>query len=143
MHLDIIGIGASAYDHLEAFIGSRAIPVNGAAGSDEKDRAGLLSFVNMRAQVWWKFRELLDPVCPLKIALPRDARLAADLAAPTYRVTARGIQVEAKEEIVKRIGRSPDRGDAVILAAIRTSIMLDNRTGRRITVRRSFHGREE
>jgi hypothetical protein len=29
---------------------------------------------------------------------------------------ATGIQVEAKEDIVKRIGRSPDCGDAVALA---------------------------
>ncbi len=62
-----------------------------------------------------------------KAALPPDQRLFADLAAPRYRVTARGIQVEDKDQIKKRLGRSPDRGDAVVLAAKRTPILRDNR----------------
>ena len=37
-----------------------------------------------------------------------------------WKQTAGGIQIEAKDEIAKRIGRSPDRGDAVCLALIST-----------------------
>jgi len=48
--------------------------------------------------------------------LPPDKELLADLCAPRYRVTAAGIQIEAKEEIKERIGRSPDVGEAVMLA---------------------------
>ena len=40
----------------------------------------------------------------------------ADLTTPTFEVGSRGIKVETKEEIVKRLGRSPDRGDAVVMA---------------------------
>ncbi len=128
VHLDVIGIGASAYDHVEAFIGPRrAVPVNGAAASDDKDLSGRLGFVNVRAASWWAMRLALAPERPAKVALPPDQRLFADLAAPRYRVTARGIQVEAKEEIKKRLGRSPDRGDAVVLAAMRTPIVIDRR----------------
>lgn len=35
---------------------------------------------------------------------------------PRWKLTPRGIQVELKEETRKRLGRSPDRGDAVVLA---------------------------
>ena len=36
--------------------------------------------------------------------------------APRWKLTARGIQVEEKREINKRLGRSPDRGEAAIYA---------------------------
>jgi hypothetical protein len=50
------------------------------------------------------------------IALPPDPALAAELAAARWKFTSRGIQVELKDEIRKRLGRSTDRGDAVIQA---------------------------
>ena len=127
VHVDVVGIGASAADHLEAFIGQRMVPVNGASESTAKDLSGKLTFVNKRAETWWKFREALAPERPARVALPPDQRLFADLTAPRYRLTARGIQVERKDEVKKRLGRSPDRGDAVVLAAIRTPVMLDRR----------------
>lgn len=138
IHVDVIGIGASVADHLEAFVGRRCVPVNGAAASEAKDFSGQLQFVNRRAECWWRMREALAPERAAKVALPRDQRLFADLAAPRYRVTARGIQVEAKEDIKRRLGRSPDRGDAVVLAATRTPIFID-RSGRdRFGVRSAF-----
>ena len=48
--------------------------------------------------------------------LPDDRELLADLTAPKYTVTPRGIQIEPKEKLVKRLGRSPDRGDAIVMA---------------------------
>jgi hypothetical protein len=65
-------------------------------------------------------REALDPDSGQDIALPPDRDLRADLTAPRWSITARGIQVESKEEIRKRIGRSPDAGDAVMLAHYRS-----------------------
>ena len=50
-------------------------------------------------------------------ALPPDPKLQADLTAPIYEVRAGEppkIYVEGKEDLIKRLGRSPDRGDAVI-----------------------------
>jgi hypothetical protein len=124
-HLDVIGVGASAWDHLEAFIGQRAVAVNGSEGTEAKDLSGRLGFANKRAELWWRFREALAPERVPRVELPPDQQLLADLCAPRYRVTARGIQVEEKPEIKKRIGRSPDRGDAVVLAAIRTPVFRD------------------
>ncbi len=137
VHIDVIGIGASTYDHLEANIGRRAVAVNGSEGSSAVDLSGRLKFANLRAELWWKFRERLAPEAAPRVALPPDQRLYADLCAPRYRVGARGIQVEEKVEIKKRLGRSPDRGDAVVLASCRTSVIRDNQTGE-VTVVRAF-----
>lgn len=91
---------------------------NGASSSSAKTRDGKLSFINKRAEAWWKFREELDPGQQggAVIALPPDPQLRADLAAPTWKLALRGIQIESKDDIKKRLGRSPDRGDATVMA---------------------------
>lgn len=82
-----------------------------AAGSD-------LQFFNKRAEAWWRFREALDPGQDggSPIALPPDQAVLADLTAPRYEIGPRGIKIEAKDAIKKRLGRSPDDGDAIVMA---------------------------
>lgn len=77
-----------------------------------------LGFENMRSQAYWKFREALDPDQPggSPVALPPDQVLLADLTAPEYEIGPRGIKVQPKDKVVARLGRSPDRGDAVVMA---------------------------
>ena len=95
--------------------------MNASESSEAKDMAGVLGFVNQRAEWWWRTREALDPKSGQELALPPDSELRADLCAPRWKLTVRGIQIEAKDEIIKRIGRSPDRGDALVYAhAIKT-----------------------
>ncbi len=50
------------------------------------------------------------------MALPDDRELLVDLTAPRWELRAGGIVIESKEHIMERIGRSPDAGDAVVLA---------------------------
>lgn len=119
IHVDVIGIGASVYDFLHD-AGVQVIGVNGAEKSAERDSSGNLSFFNLRACLYWRLREALDPASGIGVALPPDDQLKADLCAPRWKLTQRGIQVESKEEIIKRLGRSPDRGDAVVYAWIFT-----------------------
>lgn len=118
VNLDIIGVGAAAYDALLQSDAPNLIvsPVNFGAGTTATDRTGQLGFANVRAEAWWHMREILDPVSGEAIALPDDAELLSDLCAPRWKPVARGIQVESKEDIVKRIRRSPDKGDATVLA---------------------------
>ena len=73
--------------------------------------------MNRRAEAHWTFRMALDPSQPggSPVALPPDNLLVADLAAPTFTITSRGVQIESKESIRKRLGRSTDRGDSVIM----------------------------
>jgi hypothetical protein len=95
-------------------------PFNGAAQSNVKSADKQLSFVNKRAEAHWRFREALDPDQEngSPIALPPDPQLAAELTATRWKLGARGIQIESKEDLKAsdRLGRSPDRGDAVIMA---------------------------
>ena len=117
INVDVIGVGSSAYDSVKHTL-KRVIPVNFAAKPYGKDRAKVLTFKNLRAYAVWRFREMLDPNNGENIALPPSSELKADLCAPRYSLTAGGIQIESKDDIKKRIGRSPDMGDAVVMAAL-------------------------
>lgn len=119
-HVDVIGVGASVYDLLVQQ-GAQAVPVNFAQSSQERDRSGVLRMTNVRAWAYWSLREALDPEKGDDLALPPDSALLADLCAPRWQMRTTGVQVEAKEDIVKRIGRSPDCGDAVALAHLTTA----------------------
>jgi hypothetical protein len=116
--VDVIGVGGGPYDRLRE-LKLKALPFNASSSPDPdaKDRSGELEFLNLRAQAWWTFRERLDPAYGPTIALPPDDRLTGDLCAPKWKVTSSGkILIESKQEIKKRIGRSTDDGDAVVMA---------------------------
>jgi hypothetical protein len=95
-------------------------PFNAANSSNERTRDKQLSFANKRSEAMWRFREALDPDQDggSPIALPPDPQILADLTAPRWRLTANGILIESKLELKKpeRLGRSPDKGDAIIMA---------------------------
>lgn len=120
IHLDVIGVGASPYDFLNAIEGVQIMGVDVRNSATATDKSGLMTFKNLRSQLWWKMRELLDPDANNGIALPPDPILLADLCAPKWTTQGHRIVVESKEEIEKRIQRSPDRGTAYILAAMDT-----------------------
>jgi hypothetical protein len=117
INVDAIGVGASALDSMLSH-GLPAIALNGAEASKARDRSGKFGFVNRRAQWWWQLREALDPERGEAIALPPGGEILGDLSAPRWQLTRRGIQVEDKEQIKKRIGRSPDCGEAILYAAV-------------------------
>ncbi len=107
----------SCYDCLKGTLGSSIVHgINNAARCDAHDKSRRLTFVNTRAASYWSLREALDPAGDEKLALPPDAELLADLTAPRYKVLASGVQIEKKEDIKKRIHRSTDCADAVVLA---------------------------
>lgn len=112
------GYGGPMYEHLKL----NEIEVYAYKGSEattKRSRDGTLKFTNKRSAAYWLFREALEPDQPggSPIALdPDDAELCADLTAPTFSVTPNGIKLETKEDVCDRLGRSTDRGDAVIMA---------------------------
>ena len=114
--VDSIGVGAGTLHRLR-----QLLPPGKAQGfvaserTDRKDRTGEFGFINKRAAAWWSLRELLEP--PSEVCLPDDMKLLGDLTAPRWREVSGGkIQIEAKDDIRKRIGRSTDRADAVAMA---------------------------
>lgn len=94
---------------------------NASSASPFTDQSGELEFLNRRSATWWGMRELLDPSRKERgepeVILPDDEELLSDLCTPRYkRSSQRGrIQVEDKASIYKRIQRSTDRGDAVVM----------------------------
>lgn len=114
-NLDVIGVGASAYDIANG-LGLAVRPVNFGAGCTQRDSSGTLTFRNIRAFAYWSLRELLDPNAAEPLALPPHPEVLGDLTAPRFSVLVSGIQIESKDDIKKRIGRSPDVGDAIVMA---------------------------
>lgn len=115
------GYGSGVYSYMKANLPTlhRSGLLFGHNGSHESlkvARDKKLRFVNKRAEVWWMFREALEPGLGVAVALPPDPELLADLTAPSWKLGPRGIQIEAKEDIKKRLGRSPDKGDCVVNA---------------------------
>jgi hypothetical protein len=126
INIDVVGVGSSVFDILKGDCNVTAISAG--SSSDYVDKTGSFAFRNLRAELLWRVREALDPESNLNWALPPDPKLKAELCAPRYFVKSptekqqiRGvlyqIQVESKDEIKERLGRSPDRADALTYAA--------------------------
>lgn len=115
------GWGGEAYGHLKQN-GVDAVAYMGVKPSTRRTQDNQLQFFNVRSQTYWQFREALNPDQEggSSIALPRDPVLLSDLCAPRFSVVrmghGSGVKVEPKEDVVKRLGRSTDRGDAVVMA---------------------------
>lgn len=94
------------------------VPYKGNTTTDRRTVDRTLGFANTRSAAIWAFREALDPSQPggSPIALPNDAKLLADLTAPTFELVGKGFKIESKDSVMDRLGRSPDRGDAVVMA---------------------------
>jgi len=98
--------------------GIDAVAFNGVAPALGRSRDGKIRFRNKRAESYWRFREELDPEQDggSQLALPPDPLLKADLAAVRRKaLTSTGLLLEDKNDVKERIGRSPDRGDAVVM----------------------------
>jgi hypothetical protein len=111
------GWGGDAYAHLKA----NGVDVDSYMGVKKSLRRTVdnqLTFTNVRTEAYWRLREALNPDQEggSPIMLPDDRELLADLTAPTYSVKGGGLALEPKEDLIKRIGRSPDKGDAVVMA---------------------------
>jgi hypothetical protein len=74
---------------------------------------------NLRAEMYWRLKEALDPANGEVLLLPDDRKLATELCSIRWKPTGSGkAQVEAKIDIKKRLGRSTDRADAVAMLAL-------------------------
>lgn len=128
--IDAAGVGGGVFDRLRE---KKVNPVAyvGSGATSRKDRSGKYGFTNVRSAAYWYLRECLDPEYAPTLCLPPDDLLLSDLTAPTWDLSA-GVpakyKVEKKEDVVARLGRSPDRGDAVVMSlwadTMRTSMQI-------------------
>lgn len=111
VHVDVIGVGGGVADQLrkDAADGHiRLVEVNVAECSTQPDQ-----FPDRRSELWFGIHSFLANGG----AIPDDPVLLGDLIAPAYSFDERGRRkVESKKEIKRRLGRSPDRADALGLA---------------------------
>lgn len=115
--LDVTGgWGISARDHLKAM----GIEVLEAVFSEKRNagrtKDGKFKFGNRRAQMYWQFREALDPDGGDDVALPRDPKIKAQLTAIRFKIKGAELFVEEKDDIVKRVGSTLDEADALVMA---------------------------
>ena len=116
--VDVIGIGSGVVDRLREQH-ARVVAFNASKGTKLKDSTREFGMANCRSAAWWTMRTALDPSGDPDICLPDDEMLLGDLSAPHWDVTSSGkIQVESKDDIRKRLGRSTDDGDAVVMAFV-------------------------
>lgn len=101
------GIGGGVIDRLAEF-DEPIRGVNMASRPDDMPE----EFANQRAWVWW---EAADMFRKHLVSIPNDPILKGDLGAVRYFIKNGKIQVEDKDEIQKRLGRSPDSGTACVL----------------------------
>lgn len=115
--IDSDGIGASTYHLLVPKVGrERVRAYKGSAKTKRMDRAKVLKFVNTRAAAWWAMRDALDPAYGSSVALPPLRELRVELCSARYETQASGIKIEDKDDIKGRLSRSPDLGDAYVMA---------------------------
>lgn len=116
------GYGGGTVDKLKE-LGIYVQAINPGAGAvsevdqtllDEKQIAVRheVEFRNFRAQTHWRLAMDLQLG---RIALPPDEELHQDLRAVRWEPKNGKVWIEEKDEIKKRLGRSPDKGDAVVM----------------------------
>jgi hypothetical protein len=116
--VDVIGVGASAYDHLAACRELDVIAVNVSERATDEER-----FANRRAEAAFALRDLLADGG----AFPHNHEwVEGELVAVRYQFDGRGrYQLEPKDKTKARIGRSPDGFDAAALSAYEGVVAAD------------------
>jgi hypothetical protein len=115
LSVDVVGLGAGVYDRLRE-LGYEVRPINvgeSPSGVEQKEK-----FYNLRAEIFWNLREMMKPVDgKSRVSFPNDPDLIRQLSELRYKYSSeKKIRMEDKDDMKKRIGKSPDKADAVALA---------------------------
>ena len=120
------GGGSGMHDRLvEMGFGKRVSLVNFGGKAHDPDK-----YKNRRAEMWDALREWLES--DLATQIPDMDLLQADLTSVSYKYTSTTqLQLEPKSDIKKRIGKSPDVGDALALTFAEPVRIRKTRTRRK------------
>ena len=132
VRVDVVGMGGGVVDNLTA-IGMHVHPLESGGTPvlrmPKDPNYSILKYKNLRSQMWWELREKLRTE-RFRLPRPIPKRLFEDLIAPRYKIAAdKVIEVESKDDIKKRLGRSTDMGDALVYAAFDLPDAPTRRTG--------------
>ncbi len=123
-HIDVIGVGAGVVDRLkEQGLRVDGVTASSAPRRDWRKLTGTTKFRNRRAELYWVVRELISRK---ELAIPREHEdIWHELSSIRFSYDSQErVQIEAKEDLKKRIGRSPDHADALALAMSRDSFVM-------------------
>lgn len=118
--IDTIGEGAGVFSRTQELGYSNIHSVKFSEAAQWRDKplndiTGQYEFVNMRAYLHWAVRDWLDPNKGSKAMLPPDDELMQEMTEVKYSFRSDGkILIEKKEDIKKRLKRSPDKFDALL-----------------------------
>jgi len=114
--IDVCGLGSSWADVLQRG-GFRVSRFNGAAAATTSEPG--LEFANARSAGYWAVRKRLEAGRLCWPPGPDGDKLTDDLVSTQYKPTPLGkLAMVDKAEIAKRLGRSPDRGDALSMSLV-------------------------
>ncbi len=113
--IDTIGEGAGVYSRLLEQKFKNVYSCKYSEGTNGlNDITGEYTFANMRAYCYWALRDWLNPKNNFQPALPPCDRLMEEVTETHWKFQSNGsIIIEPKDDIKKRIKRSPDYMDAL------------------------------
>lgn len=133
--IDTIGEGAGVYsrcieiDEKDYIISCKySEAAKGRGGKPLTDATGQYEFINMRAYLFWCVRDWLNPKNDTGAMLPPDTQFDEEATEIKWSFRSDGrIFIEPKEDIKERLGRSPDKFDALAntFYPIRTNKRID------------------
>lgn len=121
--IDVIGVGWGLSGRLKE-LSSRHNPTGHTTHSTEivgvnfaERSSSPRRFLNRRAEVWWNVGRENSRLRLWDLTSLTDD-VIAELAAPRYEIvdSSGKVKIESKDQVIKRLGRSPDMADAVLLA---------------------------
>lgn len=113
--VDAIGVGWALVPLIRRDLrGVPVHPVNVAEAAPDGPNGE--RYVNLRAALWWEVGRMLSKQRAWDLT-DVDDRTLAELAEPRWREDKTGrVLVEPKDQVRKRLGRSPDDADALLLS---------------------------
>ena len=107
--IDVIGLGAGVADRLRE-MGNKVLDFNSSDKGEPRDQ---LKFRNLRAEMWWSVgRRFAEKDIRLTW---KDEELRRELSSVAYLIKDGKIHAEKKEDVKRRLMRSPDKADAYII----------------------------
>lgn len=119
MFIDVTGLGAGLYDRLRELGYRQVVAVNFASSAIGSGPMDSTRYANRKAEMWDAMREWFCD--DAGVCLVNSDDLQQDITAPCHSdvgadVDSQGrLKIEKKEDIRKRLGFSPDLGDAAAL----------------------------
>lgn len=117
LFVDATGVGWSPVDFLKRhpLRHFRVIPVQTGSKSLVMSEGGFPKYANLRAEAWFSLAEWSK----YAILPDGDGKLQEELVDVRYQITDRNqMKIEDKNKSKQRLGRSPDRGDALMLTFV-------------------------